>query len=628
MQIFVDKCDNNPPDVQTINRLCVVAGTTIDFPVTATDPDSGDFVRLTALGGPLDSTLVSPATFTAPVGFQKPPISGTFHWTTACEHISNQPYFVVFKAVDSQDSSKSKLADLKTVSIKVVGPPPQDVQASAEQNAIEVSWAKPYACENAAENYFYGFSVWRREGSKPFVVDTCTPGLAGKGYTQIVFVTKATKDGRYHFTDTNVERGRTYCYRILGKFARTSSAGHIYNIIESLPSAEACVQLPRDLPLLTKVSVESTDPNIGTIKVMWTKPLASELDTILNHGPYRYQLLRAPGFTGGTFQEIPGASFTSPTFWEANDTMFLDQNLNTTGQPYRYKIDFYVNGNSTPLGTTTAASSVYLTVNSTDQTNLLSWEENVPWENYSYAIFRKNSSGVFELIDSTAEQNYADRGLVNGVQYCYYVLSKGTYSVAGLPSPLLNNSQENCGIPLDTVPPCPPQLVQVNNLCNGQGGDLPDPPYENKLLWTNPNSTCGGSDDVVEYHIWYASSTKDPLALIDQQEEAGNTSYTHLLEFGLTGCYAVSALDSVGNESALSNTICVDNCPEYTLPNAFTPNGDDHNDIFTPFPGWRFVEQVEMQIFNRWGNLVFSTTDPAINWTGRNADGKEMAEGT
>ncbi|MEO6759228.1 MAG: gliding motility-associated C-terminal domain-containing protein, partial [Saprospiraceae bacterium] len=252
----------------------------------------------------------------------------------------------------------------------------------------------------------------------------------------------------------------------------------------------------------------------------------------------------------------------------------------------------------------------------------------VPWENYSYAIFRKNSSGVFELIDSTAEQNYADRGLVNGVQYCYYILSKGTYSVAGLPSPLLNNSQENCGVPLDTVPPCPPQLVQVNNLCNGQGGDLPDPPYENKLLWTNPNSTCGGSDDVVEYHIWYAPSTKDPLALIDQQEEAGNTSYIHILEFGLTGCYAVSALDSVGNESALSNTICVDNCPEYTLPNAFTPNGDDHNDIFTPFPDWRFVEQVEMQIYNRWGNLVFSTTDPAINWTGRNDDGKELAEGT
>ncbi|MEO6038585.1 MAG: gliding motility-associated C-terminal domain-containing protein, partial [Saprospiraceae bacterium] len=364
------------------------------------------------------------------------------------------------------------------------------------------------------------------------------------------------------------------------------------------------------------------------IQVEWTKPLASELDTVINHGPYRYQLLRAPGFSGGTFAEVPGASFIAPAFWQANDTTFLDQGLNTEAQPYRYQIAFYVRGESTPLGTTTAASSVFLTVNATDETTLLSWEENVPWENYKYLVYRKNAAGQFDLIDSTEDRSYANRGLVNGKEYCYYVESIGTYSVAGLPSPLLNNSQENCGVPIDTVPPCPPQLVQVNNLCNGQGGAAPDPPYENNLLWTNPNSTCGGSQDVVLYHIWYAASTNEPLQLIDSQEEAGNTDYVHQLELGLTGCYAVSALDSVGNESMLSNTICVDNCPEYELPNAFTPNGDDQNDLFTPFPNWRFVEQVEMQIFNRWGNLVFTTTDPAINWTGKSADGKELSEGT
>ncbi|HNG89676.1 MAG TPA: gliding motility-associated C-terminal domain-containing protein, partial [Saprospiraceae bacterium] len=43
---------------------------------------------------------------------------------------------------------------------------------------------------------------------------------------------------------------------------------------------------------------------------------------------------------------------------------------------------------------------------------------------------------------------------------------------------------------------------------------------------------------------------------------------------------------------------------------------------------WRFVERVDMQIFNRWGNLVFQTTDPALNWTGVNLDGKELADGT
>ena len=104
MQIFVDRCENNPPDVQTIDKLCVIAGTNVEFPVFATDPDSGDFVQLTALGGPLDTALVSHATFDGPTGFQRPPLNGTFRWKTTCEHISNQPYSVVFKAVDSQDS--------------------------------------------------------------------------------------------------------------------------------------------------------------------------------------------------------------------------------------------------------------------------------------------------------------------------------------------------------------------------------------------------------------------------------------------------------------------------------------------------------------------------------------------
>jgi gliding motility-associated-like protein len=72
----------------------------------------------------------------------------------------------------------------------------------------------------------------------------------------------------------------------------------------------------------------------------------------------------------------------------------------------------------------------------------------------------------------------------------------------------------------------------------------------------------------------------------------------------------------------------VDNCPNYELPNAFTPNGDGANDLYTPFPGWRFVASIDLQIFNRWGNLVFQTTLPEINWTGANENGKALAEGT
>lgn len=628
MQIFVDACNNNPPNVEAPDKICVIAGTVIEFEVTATDPDSANLVQLTALGGPLESKY-SKATFSAPTGYILPPVKGTFRWQTSCEHISNQPYSVVFKAVDSLSKNTPKLADLKTVSIKVVGPPPEDVQVKAQLGVVEVSWEKPYFCENAAEKYFYGFSVWRREGSNPFPIDTCAPGLKGKGYKELIFVTKQEKDGRYYFQDVNVERGRTYCYRILAKFARISSGGYPYNLVESLPSEEMCVQLPRDLPLITNVSVLQTDAAAGQMQVCWSKPVPGDLDTILNHGPYRYQLLRAPGLSGGVFQEIPGASFTAASFWQANDTCYTDLNLNTAGQPYQYKVAFYVRGENTPLGNTNPASSVRLTVNSTDNTNLLSWKENVPWDNYEYTVYRKNNTtGQFDSIGISTTHAYDDRGLVNGVEYCYYVRSKGTYSIGGVIDPIFNNSQEDCGVPLDTIPPCVPTLA-VQNICNGGNSVQPDPPFENTLSWSNPNIACPGvTDDVVQYHIWFAPTAGEPLALLEVIDGANETQLVHSLPNGLAGCYAVSAIDSVGNESAQSAVQCVDNCPEYNLPNAFTPNGDGHNDAFVPFPHWRFIDHIDIQIFNRWGNLVFETTDPEINWAGVNRDGNELAEGT
>jgi gliding motility-associated-like protein len=628
MQIRVDQCDNNPPVVTAPDKFCVVAGSTVAFEVSADDIDSSDQVQLTALGGPLN-TPYSPATFTVPTGWNDPVLKGQFSWTTDCEHISDQPYSVVFKAIDTIGPTVPQLIDLKTVTIKVVGPAPENVQAVAGTGAVELTWDKPYACEVTDNNYFYGFSVWRREGSLPFVIDTCDPGLSGKGYTEIVFVTKTMKDGRYYYKDTNVQRGRTYCYRVEGKFARISGGGFPYNIVESLPSTEVCVQLPRDLPIITKVSVGATASTTGTIEVCWTKPLAMDLDTIQNPGPYRYQVLRSSGLSGGTLVEIPGASFTAPTFWQANDTCFTDTGLNTAAGPFHYQVAFYVNGNNVPLGSTNTASSVFLGIQSTDNQNNLSWQASVPWGNYQYEVYRLNDvSAQFELIGTATQPAYEDKGLNNGQNYCYQVRTEGTYGVSGIVAPLFNWSQESCGTPIDTVPPCPPALTVTNRCTSGDVLVAPDPPYENLLTWTNPNLACPSTDDAAQYNIWYSAVAGEPLTLLESVSDPNSTSFTHEIANGLVGCYAVTAIDAVGNESARSNIVCVENCAEYTLPNAFTPNNDGQNDIFEPFPGWRFVERVDMQVFNRWGNLVFSTTDPAIQWSGVTNDGKKLADGT
>src|SRR5262249_45257189 len=157
-------------------------------------------------------------------------------------------------------------------------------------------------------------------------------------------------------------------------------------------------------------------------------------------------------------------------------------------------VSFYVRGdNATPLGSTNVASSMYLSIASTDQTNILTWEEYVPWDNYQYNVYRRNeTTGQFDSIGYSNSNRYEDRGLINGQEYCYYVKSIGTYSIGGVVNPILNNSQESCGIPIDTVPPCPPVLT-VSNLCNDADAEINGPPFQNNLSWTNPNVTCGGS---------------------------------------------------------------------------------------------------------------------------------------
>lgn len=625
MQILIETCDDNrPPVVQAPDFICVVAGEVVEFTVTATDPDAGQQVELTALGGPFVVPF-SPATFNAPSGYQIPPVSGTFKWQTTCEHISDQPYSIVFRGIDNYFNNFG-LADLKTVRIKVVGPPPEGLQAEPSSEQITVTWDKPYVCEDAQDEYFVGFSVWRREGSNPFEVDSCTPGLAGQGYQRLFGNTTEMQNGRYVYVDTNVERGRVYCYRILANFAQQTNLEppQVYNVVESLPSEEVCQQLSRDVPLMKNVDVQFTSPTNGEIFVRWNKPLPEDLDTIVNPGPYRYEVLRATGIRSEGFQPI-GVNFTANTYSEANDTFFVDNNLNTLDNAYTYRIAFYVNGESEPLGFSNYASSPYLSIASTDETNNLSWETDTPWENYRFLVFRQNNQGQFDTIAITNEPFYSDQGLINGQEYCYYIETEGDYNVEGIAGPLFNRSQESCGIPLDTIPPCPPELT-VDNLCNDESFSCVEDELKNDLLWINPMNLCEETDDVVSYKVYYTPFEGDDFFEIGSIEFATDTVFEHRPEFGIAGCYAITAIDTFANESSFSNIICVDNCPVYELPNTFTPNGDGQNDLFVPYP-YCFVEEVDFQVVNRWGEVVFQTSDPDLNWDGRNSRGEDLPAG-
>ncbi|MEX2380334.1 MAG: gliding motility-associated C-terminal domain-containing protein, partial [Vicingaceae bacterium] len=78
-------------------------------------------------------------------------------------------------------------------------------------------------------------------------------------------------------------------------------------------------------------------------------------------------------------------------------------------------------------------------------------------------------------------------------------------------------------------------------------------------------------------------------------------------------------IDSI--EVALKNCAC-----DFEAPNVFTPNGDGVNDYFYPKINCQLISY-KMNIYNRWGDLVFYSNQPLLQWDGRANNGKKAAEG-
>jgi len=582
MQIFIAACNDHPPVINDIADTCVLAGTLLTYHVTATDPDHGDIVTLSATGGPF-MVPVSPATF--PTVVHADTASSVFTWQTTCDHVQEQPYHITFNATDN--SSPVHLIAIKTVMITVVAPAPPNLVATPVGNNIHLTW-DPSPCPNAI-----GYKVYRRNGFFGYVHGYCETGVpAYTGYIEIATITDINDT---FYTDTNngigLIHGIDYCYIVIAYF---------HDGAKSYASNEACTTLIKDVSIITNASVNNTDAVNGSIYVAWSKPTA--LDTLQATGPYKYLIYHSNDLAGSNLVLIDSLN-------SLNDTIYTDTLINTVDNPWSYRIDLW---NETPgdrylIGTTQKASSIFLTLTPSDNQLLLDFAPIVPWVNDTFVIYRANSfSSVYDSIGYSTTTEYRDTGLANGQTFCYKVKSIGHYFAPGLVDPIINYSQKVCGSPVDHTPPCPPHLDVVPDC------EL----IENSLVWTDPNHSC--ANDVIYYNIYYSQTDNASLELLATINGASDTTFLHQNLTTIVGCYAVTAVDSFHNESALSNIVCldIDNCNLYHLPNVFTPNADNWNDLFVPFP-YNFVQKINLKIFNRWGNVVFTTEDPNINWDGK-----------
>ncbi len=82
------------------------------------------------------------------------------------------------------------------------------------------------------------------------------------------------------------------------------------------------------------------------------------------------------------------------------------------------------------------------------------------------------------------------------------------------------------------------------------------------------------------------------------------------------GTYGATVVDRNGCTGTDTIHVAFQKCIPIQIPSAFTPNGDYKNDIFKPLIGAN-VTNYRMQIFSRWGQLLFETHDYSQGWNGK-----------
>ncbi|WP_317897389.1 gliding motility-associated C-terminal domain-containing protein [Aurantibacillus circumpalustris] len=163
-------------------------------------------------------------------------------------------------------------------------------------------------------------------------------------------------------------------------------------------------------------------------------------------------------------------------------------------------------------------------------------------------------------------------------------------------------------------------LSVVNGTLNADFEVLPSKGFAPLAVtfYNNSRSSLGPAN--VNAYWNFANNTQ---SVTNPSDLSPSTTYS------LPGIYKVMMFATKGTcVDSMSKTIVVDIPSVLEIPNVFTPNGDNVNDLF--FVKATNLSEISIIIYDRWGNIVYDllSTTGNIAWDGKTKAGKEAADGT
>ena len=376
----------------------------------------------------------------------------------------------------------------------------------------------------------------------------------------------------------------------------------------------------------------------------------------------------------------------SPTTFQTlktvyNSTSETISNLHTDNNYYCFRIGTFDPCNNTTTYSPAICSSK-VDLNIQNNSNTFTWATSaLGISNFRLTITTSGSS----LTTTVTGSSYVDTNIICGTEYCYQLVTNypngststssqkcGTaistdipdavfnttavvdvgkvdlewqpvpnftaqeYSiykvVEGNSNLLLNTASTSISDDTYTTDPQTCYQIQYNDVCNNQSplsapvcpirlfGDLEKDNSIN-LNWSAYNGWKNGVTDYVlekysETGQLLLSISTSATTYLDDTQDLNQQTYVFIVRANAS---------EAGLNQAVSNRVVVIKDPHLFYPTAFTPNGDNLNDIFNVYG--QYITEFEMNIFNRWGELMFTTTLLDQGWDGT-YKGSPMPEGT
>ena len=672
MQLLVLNCPvNNAPDLSSsssTSSFTITEGETLCFPVTYQDQDA-DSLILNANGSVIDPILTNPVgTITVPVT-GKDSVSSQFCWTTGCGQGRGFPYLLNATATDNGCPNKITPAVYSINVNKYTGPTAINGPTSACKGSQNVSY---YVTPNNGASY-----AWTIAGGSLIsgaTTDSITVDWGNVDYGKVSVISTSAHgcvsdelsiDVSLDST-LSVEAGLTDSICIgetttIGGFPTTfSQASYVWkpailltNPTSANPIAKPLVTTTFYVTATASGNCVNTDSVTVVVKPS-PKLTVSANDTICAGDTATLSVSGASIYSWSPTSSINNLLSPNPKAFPITNTQYTVIGVNTFGCFGKDSTMITVKpspvtnagndidtckGALIALGTQSASGIVYAWKSSDSLSlsdKLISNPTLTTSGNYFYVLTATDTANgcsnsdtvfvnVFELETASTDTTLcADEpvqltvSVLSGTPPITYSWTPTTgLSNPSVPNPVVStgNSQNYIVISNDSKN-CSDTLAVAVNLKQQPTADFEVvlAPSCNHVVATFTNLSTNYSTI-----SWDINGT-----LLSEINPKVTLPFTSEITATLT------VVSEDGCIETISKTMTAKSFESYfdlKAPNVFSPNGDGVNEWFELENMNLLAGCVSMSIFNRWGELMFESSDSNYSWDGRTFSGEKVSEG-